>query len=299
MTIARSTRRILVVAAVSTFAHGCRAPVHQAPLSSAQPRIRRGPGAREYEFISHQESGPSRTGVKLRLTLVTNADGSEVARLTRYESSVGDGSWTPGVIQSDCLARMKTDGVAIAVLSITPPPHEITSLIPSCVPEDLFGAATDVLPLLMIQQQPRFRASELAVAGDRLRFGGYVTSWQRPPTTLDARIVADSGVVRLDSVSGNHAVVVWDTSPMDVAIVRQLTPSMRALLVGHEWFVARVDLDPRTGELLEARTLVDSLVLGMTAPFPETGVPAQSPVAHGPQLTIRRWLTLSPVSAKN
>jgi hypothetical protein len=131
----------------------------------------------------------------------------------------------------------------------------------------------------MIQMQPKFRAAELRSPGDHLRFDGYETGWRLPPALLDARIVADSGVVSLDSLTASRAVIGWNTSPMSVDLLRELAPGQRALLSGQEWFGAQIVVDPRSGTLLSGHTVVDSLALNMTLPYQSSTLPG-----HGEQL---------------
>lgn len=239
------------------------------PPAPASLTLHRPAGRRAYQFTSRQTTPAGTSRVRLTFTLVTAALG-ETAEVTAYERASNDGPFSAAAISADCARRLGAPAGTLAVLPITPPPHQLSDLVPDCVPEDFFGAASDILPLLMIQAQPKFRAGELRAVGDILRFDGYATGWRLPPTLLDARIVADSGVVSLDSLTAARAVIGWNTSPMQIDLLRQLAPGRRALLSGREWFWARVVVDPRSGTLLEGRTLVDSLALRMTLPYPDS-----------------------------
>ena len=246
--------------------------------------IARPEGKRDYVFTSRQTTPAGTSSVRVFFTLVTSATRYETALVTAYERAAGDAPYAPARIEPACGSRLASPPGVLVALPITPPPHRLRDLVPDCVPEDLFGAASDILPLLMIQMQPKFRGGELRAVGDRFRFDGYETGWRLPPAVLDARIVADSGVVSLDSLTTSRATIGWDTSPMRVDIVRQLAPGQRALLSGQEWFRAEVVVDPRTGELLHARTMVDSLPLGLLIPYPDTSVPPVN-AAHSPKGT--------------
>lgn len=263
-----------------TFGHVLRLAMALSSSACASTRARTSPppaltiarsaGRHNYVFTSTQTSPGGRSRVQVAFTLITSADRVETAEVTAYRHASGDAPLTAGEIAPSCTPRLATSPGVIVVLPITPPPHRLADLIPDCVPEDLFGAASDILPLLMIQMQPAFRAAELRAVGDRLRFNGYETGWRLAPTLLDAKIVADSGVVALDSLTDSRAVIGWNTSPMRVDLVRQLSPNQRALLTGQEWFWARVVIDPRSGALLSAHTVVDSLALRMITPYSDS-----------------------------
>lgn len=272
---------------------------HQPPAAQATPRawrVARPEGSGLYRFTSTQRSPSGTSSVRLTFRL-DHAKGVETATIVGYENATDTLPFARATIDDACLRKLGAPAGAIVVLPITPPPADLHALVAGCVPDDFFGAATDILPLLMIQMQPKFRAGELSRAGARLRFDGYATGWTRPPRTLDARIVADSGFVRLDSLGPRRAVLTWDTSPMAVDLVVQIAPTQRALLRGREWFIARVAFDPRDGRLLEARTEADSLVLPMHLPYAGTTVPAAGTVLSPPISTVRivRELRLEPM----
>lgn len=270
------------------------APAASGP-APAPLKLRRPGGRRAYVFTSRQTTPAGTTRVRLTFTLVTTSAGHETAEVTGYERASGDGPFSAAAVSAGCARRLDAAPGTVVVLPITPPPHLLSDLVPDCVPEDLFGAASDILPLLMIQAQPRFRAAELRAAGDALRFDGYTTGWRLPPALLDARIVADSGVVSLDSLTASRAVIGWNTSPMQVDLLRQLTPGRRALLSGQEWFWARVVVDPRSGTLLEGRTVMDSLALRMTLPYADSTLHSaadRSPSASGLPVVVTRALEL-------
>lgn len=276
---------LLVVAGCARLRHEAAGPA---------PRLSRPAGSRAYEFLSAQESPAGTHRVRVRLTLLTRADGTEEAVITSYENARGAAAFQTGPLSADCAAQMGAPAGAVVTLRITPPPAAVDSLIPGCVPEDLFGAATDLLPLLMVQAQPVYRVRELHRPGDRLTFPGYVTEFRHLPDMLAARISAESGVVRLDTLTASRAVIDWDTSPMAVTILRRLAPGNRALLVGREWFAAHVVVDPRSGMLLEARTRVDSLALRMVMPYEADTLPSpRGAPAGGMPVSVRRALTLT------
>jgi hypothetical protein len=257
----------------AVLAGACAGP---RPLPApASASLLRPAGERAYRFTSTQLSPAGRSQVEVDFILRTSSTGEETAVVTGYRHASGGAVLAPGVVDPACLTRVAPPPGAIAVLPITPPPTRLARLIPDCVPEDLFGAASDILPLLMIQVQPRYRAGELRRIGDRLRFAGYQTGWRLPPGLLDASITADSGVVSLDSVAGARLVIGWNTSPMRIALVRQVGPAQRALLHGEEWFWAQIVIDRKSGLLLSGRTIVDSLALRMVLPYSDSTVPAE------------------------
>lgn len=294
MRISLHARRACIFAPALVLQLLACAPAASGPAPAALT-LHRPAGRRAYVFTSRQTTPAGTTRVRLTFTLVTTPAGHETAEVTGYARASGDGPFSPAAVSAACARRLDAAPGTLVVLPITPPPHELSALVPDCVPEDLFGAASDILPLLMIQAQPRFRAAELRAVGDALRFDGYTAAWRLPPTLLDARIVADSGVVSLDSLTASRAVIGWNTSPMQVDLLRQLTPGRRALLSGREWFWARVVVDPRSGTLLEGRTVVDSLALRMTLPYPDSTLHVagnRSSSATGMPVVVTRALEL-------
>lgn len=276
-----------------TLAGSC---VHRAPAPAAvAPRIARGPGSSRYRFTSTQQSPAGSRSVRITFRLITKPGGDEWAEVLAYEHADGDGPYAPGPLDPSCVQRLGGSAGVLARLSITPPPRDMGGFLPDCVPEDFWGAASDILPLLMIPVQPAFRAAELRRAGERLTFHGYDVHSTIPPNVLDLRISADSGVIALDSLTAATAVLSWDTSPMHVRILRRLPNGMTALFDGSEWFVAEVRVDPRSGALLGAFTRADSLRLRMTGPFTGDSLPAATPASRGPEVRIVRRLELVPL----
>jgi hypothetical protein len=272
-------------------------PAHPAPAPSGPLLVKRPAGRRDYVFTSTQQTPAGATRVEVAFTLETLAGGAEQAIITAYRHGPANGPLAAGQIDRACAQRLTPPTGAIAILPITPPPHRLADLIADCVPEDLFGATSDILPLLMIQAQPVYRAAELRAQGDRRRFNGYATTWRLPPSLRDARIVADSGVITLDSLTSSRAVIDWDTSPMRVDLVRDLAPNQRMLLSGEEWFRARIVIDPRTGALLGGHTVVDSLALDMITPYADSVVPPSSDTGRarrGMPVVVVRSLDLRP-----
>jgi hypothetical protein len=287
-------KRVLIAALVLV---SCR---HRQPVTEMTTRawrVARPEGSGLYRFTSTQRSPSGTSSVRLTFRL-DHTKGVEIATIVGYESATDTLPFARATLDAACVRTLGAPAGALAVLPITPPPADLRALIDGCVPDDFFGAATDILSLLMVQMQPKFRAAELPRAGARLRVDGYVARWTRPSRTLDARIVSDSGFVRLDSLGPRRALLTWDTSPMAVDLVVQIAPMQRALLRGHEWFTARVAFDPRDGRLLEAWTEVDSLVLPMHLPYAAAVVPAAGVPLSPPISTVRivRHLRLEPIS---
>jgi hypothetical protein len=187
---------------------------------------------------------------------------------------------------------LRTARGAIAEFRVTPPPRDLSHLLPPCAPADLWGAVSDILPFFMAQAQPKFRARELSRVGQRLRFPGYDTRWSIPPDLLDQRIVADSAIISLDSASTATAFVTWNTSPMWVTGVRRAAPGQRALVRGREWFVAQLQIDRANGELLRATTLADSRRLYLQLGYAADTVPTLATDSTGMLIRVDRRLNL-------
>lgn len=270
----------------------CAACVHRSRGTAPGPIPNRPAGQRVYEFIGTQDTPAGRHRVRVAFTLTTRSPDDETADVITYENANGDAALTAGVLDSACARAMQPAPRVIAQFRVSPPPKDLSHVVAACAPEDLWGAISDILPFFMLQTQPRFRARELSSAGERLRSAGYDTRWTIPPAVLDQRIVADSGVVRLDSLTSNGVVLDWNTSPMDVRLVRRLPTGQNALLVGREWFEASVRIDRRSGELLDARTLADSLELHMRVGYPSDTVPVGIADSTGPLVRVVRHLEL-------
>ena len=84
---------------------------------------------------------------------------------------------------------------------------------------------------------------------------------------------------------------------MTVDLLRRLPTGQNALLHGREWFVARLYVDPTTGELLEASTTADSLVLRMRVPYASDSLPADGADAGSIPVRIVRQLELTRTAA--
>ena len=247
---------------------------------------------RRYVFTSRQSSPAGTHRTRLAFLVTTEASGDETADILTYENAAGDAPFAPGVLNDSCAhASAVRDGVLMEFL-LTPPARDLSSVIPACAPEDLRGAVSDILPLFMVQSQPRFRARELQQVGERLRFGGYVVRWQIPPDVPDQRIVADSGIVTLDSVGTGVIEITWNTSPMSVSVVRRLANAPNMLLQGTEWFVARVRVDRASGLLLAASTDADSLRLHARFGYPADTVSTMAGDTSGPLVRVVRSLDL-------
>jgi len=272
---------VLAIGACAPASGITSAPVPARPL-----------GARRYEFTSSQTtaSGTHRTRLVFRLT--SAAGPVEYATVLSYENADATAAFAPASLSPACADAMRTPDGGLLRFDITPPPRNLSSIVPSCAPEDLWGAASDILPLFMIQAQPQFRARELRRPGDVLRFRGYDTRWRIPPTLLDQRIVADSGTIQLESMTDASSVVAWDTSPMRVSAVRRLPTGQNALLEGHEWFAARLRLNRRTGDLIAATTEADSLRLHMRIGYSADTVPASANDTSGMLVRVTRRLEL-------
>jgi hypothetical protein len=261
--------------------------------ASPRPLVPQRPaGHRAYEFTSTQSSPAGSHHARVGFELTTLADGSETAIITGYENADGDEALHRPMLSTACADSMRGTSDGIASIRITPPPSDLSRVLPACAPEDLAVAASDILPLFMVQSQPKFRARELRRVGDRLRFAGYDTRWRVPPTLLDQRITADSGTVSLDSANAASLFVTWDTSPMQVTVVRAVARGQRALLHGREWFAAQLQIDARTGDLVHAATIEDSLRLRMRLGYTADTIPGAIADTTGMLIRITRRLEL-------
>ena len=288
----RREQAVVGVCGIVALAIGCARQASSPGPRFDAVRLSRGAGIRSYIFESVERNPAGAGRLRVSVTLVTAPDGSETARLTNVERSKNVASEpAPVAIDSTCRRLAGADGGEFARISITPP-APIDRLLPVCMPEDLFGAATDLLAIFMIQQQPRFRARELTGPGASLPFPGYEATWTRPPAVIMARITSDSGRITVESVDANLARIHWNSSPMTVRILRDITPGTRALLYGTEWFAIRLDVDRRSGELQRATTTVDSLSLAMFSPFSGDRIPDVPPAGRGFPVTIQRSLSL-------
>ncbi len=171
-----------------------------------------------------------------------------------------------------------------------------TDLVPACIPEPVFGLVTDIISVLLVQSS-EFGADRLEESGDSHAFEPFSVGWQRPPTAIDARIDCDGGTLVLESITGDHAVLVWTPKPMHLAIVRTAPNGQRLMLAGTETFAIEVECDPRDGTLLVARSRVDRLDMRLWMRFEGSIAPKQAdvPKSGGMALSFERQITLDRV----
>jgi hypothetical protein len=284
---------LATVGAILLVIAGCR--FRSRPTAAGGPRFDRMSGHRFYRFVSVERNPAGAKSLEVRFRLDTHADGHEDATLLRAIAWTDGGVPQTIAIPAACGEILRGGDSIVAKIPITPAPA-LAALIAPCVPEEIFGAATDIFSILAIPAQPQFRARELTHVGDHRTFHGFTAQWSQPPIVRAARVVADSGTIRLEALAADTARLVWDPSPMRVAILRQLAPAMAALLEGFEWFVVEVTVDPRDGVVLSARTRVDSLALTMVAPYAQPSLPLDGPASgRGAPVRIQRELRLERV----
>jgi hypothetical protein len=212
-----------------------------------------------YEFTSRQTRATDTSDVAVRFAISRDNAGRQVVSLTSATVRSANQPAASVTLTDACRAEFGGDpgqlGRVVMIDGIDP--HRV---VPSCVPESLFGAVTDILAVFLIQH-PRFGVQRLRVAGDTAHFIGFVTSWSRAQPEVKVRVAAASGTTSLVTVAGDTSTLRWRPTPMDVTIARRISPQQVALLKGVEYFEVGVTLVH--GVVQHARTLTDELDLAM------------------------------------
>lgn len=286
-------------------AAGCASPD---PAAEAPPPtlLRNAPADASYRLTVESDEGRGPQVVIAGFDLARGPDGDEKIVLRSVRRGPADAApdgIEPIAIERDCRLACGGDAAEGGVLGRFPvgpmlQDGAVSALVPSCVPEPVFGAITDILTFLSVQS-PGFGADALRAVGNAHRFGAFSATWSRPPLTHAARIDAPGGTLTLTELRADEAVLLWEPDPMHLAIVREVQAAGgRVLLVGTEVLAVEVRCDPRTGALLGGRAVRDDLHLRLFAPWSGSAAPtaADAPETGGMPLAIHRRLTLERTS---
>lgn len=265
--------------------------------SEEQPHVRwRGfEGSRAYVFSSSEQT-PSGGGT-LEVEVVVRSARGEPDRIEIRHARAGS---TPATLSDIALdpACAREFGGDVAVLGrvIIREGIDPHASVPSCVPENLFGAVTDLIAILLVQS-PRFSIDSLRAAGDSARFTGFEAHWSRPDPEMRASVVAGGGTTRLVRLSTDEAVVHWRPDPMQVTIVRRVAPGRVLVMRGQEHFALELRLNTRQGAIRSAHAVEDWLDMRAWLLESDTlpGEMAALP-GDGQPLVIRRTIEFVPAS---
>lgn len=276
-----TTAVLLLVCSASDALAAQRAGPDDAP-APARPAPR--PEGREtlrLSVTSDEGAGPRR--LEALFALDTAASGRE--RVTVLSAHLGkpDAAGEPLVLAEDCRRAFGGGDVHLGSFDV-PDADDLSDLVPPCVPEPLFGAATDLLAFLQVQQGA-LEGDELRQPGDVSVRPGFVVTWSRPGTPA-ARIATSRVTITLVEATDDAVVLHWRPEPLQLAILRSDTPAGGMLLRGVETLELEVRL-ARDGGLLSGRSLVDTVDFTAT-PTTSRELPAPgAPPPAGPSFTGR------------
>lgn len=277
----RSVRvRPVLIALVALSACTQRTPAHwQRPEGSAT-----------YRFTSTEEGAGARQRMEVDVHVQTNPGQPEVLTLLDVRTAEDSAATMRMEMPAQCVREFGGGGGTIGRIEVSPDIDAIAA-VPQCVPENLFGAVTDLISILLVQT-PTFGIDSLDVAGDTARFSGFETGWSREQPQLEALAAAPGGTISLMDRSERRAVVHWTPDSMDLAIARRISDEQAVLMRGHETFSLELVIDPGDGSLISARALEDRLNLRMWM-IQGSALPALSsePAIPGTPLVIRRTLS--------
>ncbi len=283
---------IVACALVAHFGPSVAQDAAPAPLD-----LRRPPGERTYLFTSRQQSPAGTSAMRVLVRVITRRDSAERVVLVEASERAGSGAARPFELDAACRAAMGGDSATLGVMTLDQRSPDVSALVPACVPESLFGAATDIMAVLLIQLPGRFGVESLHQPGDSAPVPAFETTWSRPPHTLAARIRARSGWSHLTRVGDGLVVVVWDPGVFELTLLRQITPGTKGLMYGSESMAVEVTIEAATGALVSARSLRDTLSLTLWMPHEGGALPeAQDlPARAGMPVAMSRTIAMVPV----
>jgi hypothetical protein len=255
-------------------------------------------GTARYRFTSTEEGAGGVNRLEVGVELRTASGEPETIMLTDASTARAGGASNPVELSPECIAEFGGDARALGriALTIATQPHDAA---PPCIPEELFGAVTDLITIFLVQT-PAFPVDSHAQTGDSVRFAGFETDWQRQAPELNARVVATGGTMRLLERSETQARIRWLPDSMALSIARRIGPEQAILMRGWETFGLELRIDPRSGALLGAHALEDRLNMRMWMISGRVLPPlAPDPSAPGAPLVIRRTLALERLLGKS
>jgi len=249
-----------------------------------QPR----PGAVGYSYtMAETNNGQAASGYRVDFDLVSDPNGGLVAVIKRAAKGRGD-HWETAQVDAACAKALHAGKGELARITLSPlSPAASTfgdDFINHCAPDAVFFPMTDILNVALVQMQSRFGLPRLTSPGDSATYDGFSTSLTRASSDITA--AAPGGETQLFALSPHQVTVDWVPKPMALTIVEHTTEHGDVRLNGTEHFAFRLQIDPATGELLQAATLYDTLDMVVRVPGLD---PAKAPhLAIGRTVMIER-----------
>jgi hypothetical protein len=221
-----------------------------------------------YETVTHVPGAPGQR-FRIDYDLLSDGKGGVVAVVKAAAKGEADG-WVEIDVDDTCRTALRGQGDELARVTLWPlAPEVIATLGPDfmadCAPTEVFFPLTDVLNLTLIQVAPHFRLNELAKPGDRRPFPGHSLKLDRLDTVLDTD--SSGGMLDFAALAPGRATIEWQANPAKIHMVhRRAFNGVDVTFNGTETAIYRLEIDPRTGVLLNAASTRADLDVIMSLP---------------------------------
>jgi hypothetical protein len=218
-------------------------------------------GTRAYtlEIVERIATRPDRT-TRLDYDLIADGKGSIVAVVRSAETAEG-GPAKPIEIDQACRTALDAGPGEVARVTLAPlPAGDPLAAIAPCAPPMLFMPLGEVVRVAMVQLAPSFGLASLKRPGQSHRFGPFASHVDRPAMKLD--LEAGGGTTRFVRLSRGRATVEWIPDSMRASMInRDAIPGTTIRGEGSARVAIRLEIDRKTGALLEAASIEDSATL--------------------------------------
>ena len=248
-------------------------------------------GVQHYRY-EQTERVPGQPDKGYRLDYDLETTPLRVTAIVRRAQEGSGGQWRDAEVSAACATAMHAEPGELARVTLSPIEPEAAAtmndaFLSQCAPAAIFYPITDILNVSLVQTSTQFGLRGLHAPGDRFRFQGYATQFERLGVAVS--LAAPGGETRLTALDPRAATVDWVSDPLQLGITRRATstePEIR--LSGVERFAFRLVIDARTGVLERAATTSDALDLLVS-------VPGLAP-ERAPRLAITREVSIERVS---
>lgn len=284
---------IATIMMIPILESGCAEATEPEPEPRTGLRLQRPVGIFEYTLTLHTV-GPDETETRTAyFQFETQENGQEWIRLRRVESQVAGGEVEEEPLDEACRERFGGDEEFLAVMPVQGG-QDLSERMPDCIPENLYVILADIVSFFVVHSEPDFGVGELNEVGQSVASKGFETTAYDVGMISELRITCAGGEVTLKTLDAGVAVIGWKPEDFDIAMIQEINESFRILMLGTEVFEIEMAVDPRTGELLSGRSLVDEVELKMWAPYQGTHLP-EGNTGPGPatgSISVTRTLEL-------
>jgi len=162
-------------------------------------------GTQPYRYeISRNVAGSLAQHYRVDFDLVSDGAGGLVAIVRGFEHAE-DAGWGDEPIDAACRAAMHAGPGEVARVPLLPANTGLeAAFLPTCAPQELFLALTDILNVALIQS-PHFGIEALSAVGDSRRFAGFDTHFARGSLAADSS--TPGGTIRFVEATGTRATI--------------------------------------------------------------------------------------------